>query len=151
MRIKLDCISPYTPFKLKIYDSVSKTIKVMNLGSGSSKYWVGLKTVVRNCNYHNTKDVYKPILKLLSEIEKDKNFFRFVDEQLFCGTWKFESEGIVNVLSILTSEGLRINIVQNSEIAAECPYIFYEYFIKNHYDINGLIPKGLAIDSNTLN
>jgi hypothetical protein len=37
------------------------------------------------------------------------------------------------------------------KLVLQCPYEIIQWFFKNHYDVFGLIPAGLAIDINTLN
>ena len=41
-------------------------------------------------------------------------------------------------------------VIINGEIADECNYAMYEKLTEWHFDIFGLIPKGLAIDINKL-
>ena len=63
----------------------------------------------------------KPILRPLSDLTED----------LLCISW--------------------IENIQDKELGAECPYDVWQVLFANHFDVFGLIEKGLAIDINTLN
>lgn len=88
-------------------------------------------------NHDYYVDEVKPYLFPLSSI---------TDEQLF------EAQSILGKNEIKIEDGfLRIvdsdrNTISYLEILA-----LLEWFYKNHFDINGLIPKGLAIDATNLN
>jgi hypothetical protein len=75
----------------------------------------------------------KPILRPLSDLSKD-DFGEYLIEELY--TLDFEKQ----ILSIL--EDIRwVN---------QCDYLLIQLLIEKHYDVFGLIEKGLAIDINTL-
>ena len=80
---------------------------------------------------------YKPYLFPLSSMTKEQLF----DVQEILGKNEIEIED--GFLRILDSDR---NTISYLEILA-----LLEWFYKNHFDINGLIEKGLAIDATNLN
>ena len=80
---------------------------------------------------------YKPYLFPLSSMTKEQLF----DVQEILGKNEMEIED--GFLRILDSDR---NTISYLEILA-----LLEWFYKNHFDINGLIEKGLAIDATELN
>jgi hypothetical protein len=84
-----------------------------------------------NCNYSH----FKPILMLLSDIFEEKNTFKDRMNKLNC------SHKVIFELFDLYEGVKTINDIS---------YETYLTMCKNHIDMFGLIPKGLAIDINTL-
>ncbi|WP_291866555.1 hypothetical protein [Maribacter sp.] len=141
MKLLPEHLIPYTPYKLKVYDSVSKTAKIMNLGQGASNNWVGVKTVL---NYYKKGSfIYKPILRPLSDLKKI-----------------FEVDGKkIHPISILQSTSPYIMAEENGFVDyVSGKYIYVHnlsYWIvlqlmEWHFDVRGLIKHDLAIDINTL-
>ena len=85
----------------------------------------------RNMNFSEIKPILRPLSDLTKEIET------VIDRQKF--NLYFNITGIY--LTRYNSEYVKINEFRKVE----------EYLIKNHFDVFGLIEKGLAIDINTLN
>tara|TARA_R110000772_G_scaffold83493_1_gene176588 strand:- start:9461 stop:9808 length:348 start_codon:yes stop_codon:yes gene_type:complete len=59
---------------------------------------------------------------------------------------------ILRPLSDLTEDILCISWIEHIEdkvLDAECPYEVWQILFENHFDVFGLIEKGLAIDINT--
>lgn len=80
---------------------------------------------------------YKPYLFPISSMTKEQLF----EAQEILGKNEIEIEN--GFLSIIDSDR---NTISYLEILA-----LLEWFYKNHFDINGLIPMGLAIDATGLN
>ena len=60
---------------------------------------------------------------------------------------------ILRPLSDLTEDLLCISWIENiqeKELESECPYEVWQVLFENHFDVLGLIEKGLAININTL-
>lgn len=126
-KLELKHIAPYLPYEVKITNG-KEIIEITTLTLHDSLIF---------------QDEFKPILKPLPDLINDEKFINETNENLFCGAWKFDSEN--GCLKIVTTEGYIDLIYVSDEIAYECSYSTYLYLIENHYDIFGLIPKGLAI------
>ena len=119
------------PYGVKVlYDN-----KVYNIDYVSGTY-EEIKLDDRN-NYTLDISVVKPYLFPLSSMTKEQLF----EVQEIMG--KNEIEIGDGFLHILDSDR---NTISYLEILA-----LLEWFYKNHFDINGLIEKGLAIDATNLN
>ena len=137
MKLRLKHLAPYLPYGLEImnYNGEAKPI-VKKLES--------LRTFTGALAHPKSK----PILRPLIDLTKDKNFIDFCDEEIICGSWRFKYDEIL--INIETTEKNVFLLVNSGEVADECPLLFYNWLLQNHYDIFGLIEKGLAIDINSL-
>jgi hypothetical protein len=135
-KLELKHIAPYLPYGLKSADIYVKQY-------GLTKPLISDVVASNIMKFTDGSSNSKIILRPLSELIKDEKFIKETNENLFCGAWKFELEN--DCLKIITTEGY-VNIIYiNEEIAYECSYSTYLYLIENHYDIFGLIDKGLAV------
>ena len=119
------------PYDVKVlYDN-----KVYNIDYVSGAYE---EIKLDDCfNYTLNISVVKPYLFPLSSMTKEQLF----EVQEIMGKNEIEIED--GFLRILDSDR---NTISYLEILA-----LLEWFYKNHFDINGLIEKGLAIDATNLN
>ncbi len=119
------------PYDVKVlYDN-----KVYNIDYVSCTYE---EIKLNDCfNYTLNISVVKPYLFPLSSMTKEQLF----EVQEILGKNEIEIED--GFLSIIDSDR---NTISYLEILA-----LLEWFYKNHFDINGLIEKGLAIDATNLN
>ena len=145
-KLKLEEIAPYLPYKLKIIDTIKLKSKVMNLGQGTSSNWIGIKTVL------STNSIYKPILRpldLTKEIEckgvkiiplniilEDNDFFDSIKLLSFDNDNYIEMKGQHMITQLISVDNM--------------PYQSMVKLFEWHFDIFGLIPRGLAIDINTI-
>ncbi len=120
------------PYDVKVlYDN-----KVYNIDYVSGTY-EEIKLDDIYTNYTLNISVVKPYLFPLSSMTKEQLF----EVQEILGKNEIEIED--GFLSIIDAER---NTLTYLEILA-----VLEWFYKNHFDINGLIEKGLAIDATNLN
>ena len=126
MKLELKHLAPYLPYKLK-----------GNIFS-DNKQWslVGIKEETCLCqksDYKNTINIsilnFKPILRPLSDLDKKNE----------------EGKNIY-----FPSSNLKDVIIKGLDIKSHCYFSEIIYLLKNHFDVFGLIEKGLAIDINTL-
>jgi hypothetical protein len=120
MKLKLEDLAPYLPYGLKYLDKDTNELTVMR----SISTEINLIDMGWG-NAHELKE-FKPILRPLSDLTKQDNL----------------------VFNVEIYSGL-INNIQNQE-TTQWGVWEYELLLKNHYDVFGLIEKGLAIDINTL-
>lgn len=137
-KLELKHLAPYLPYGLKGIQEVNGLI-----------WWLHKESNICRAedNYHSisVNDFLifelKPILRPLSELEKEISY-NGVYEMLgvFIGQW--QEEWVEHFIDF-TGRPHEANI----EL---CPYDLMQLLLMNHFDVFGLIPKGLAIDINTL-
>jgi len=127
-KLKLEHLAPYLSYGLKFYSE--------KLSSREVQIW-GMTTQT------NLDDVLafqnKPILRPLSDLTKDEKYLNvlrnlFVENLIVC------SKGQIYLDQ--ETGGVQLNVIEISNIVNK----LYEF----HFDVFGLIEKGLAIDINTL-
>jgi hypothetical protein len=146
---KIGDLTIYLPYKLKVMHF--GTPKVMNMGQGSSKYWVGIKTVL---NYSDPKKVC-PILRSLSNMFQEFEFYGetidileeiYSESWMACGYITKARKTFIEIISKEDNSVIRINLDK-----PQCNEVWInEVLLKYHFDTKFLIEKGLAIDINTL-
>tara|TARA_R110000823_G_scaffold238640_1_gene363956 strand:- start:2406 stop:2807 length:402 start_codon:yes stop_codon:yes gene_type:complete len=133
MKLELKHLAPYLPYGLKYVTQSGKIFKSECKDSFEIRIIKG-NSPQGNKQYHSLtlgkirKGLFKPILRVLSdltkEIEEGKPMF-FPSHQL-------------------------IKHIEQQKDIFNCSYSEIDYLIRNHFDVFGLIEKGLAIDINTL-
>ena len=128
MKLELKHLAPYLPYRLGIFDPTSNTTKII--------YWDKSSNHFKGINEVLSSKVYKPILRPLSELYRPK----WVQKKMF------NHLHYNNHLKLpLHSEGYKWHRIEAHEIWSD-----YETLFKHHFDVFGLIDKGLAVDKNTL-
>ncbi len=120
MKLELKHLAPYLPYRLKV--SLIHTLHG-HTGIGSVEH------VVQAVN--EGKSQFKPILRPLSDLTKEieHNGEKFVPTKAL-SMWDLQGITVLDIPHI--------------------PVNLYELLLKWHFDVFGLIEKGLAIDINTL-
>lgn len=155
MKLELKHLAPYLPYGLKF----------STLSDDDNKYYIdkerntldfgGLNGVVNICTAQYSRQLYKIVLRPLSDLTKEieHNGEKFVPsvefENLYLNDckWGYNSIGT----GIIGKNGFMAHLCfMYNEIIGECPLAIYELLIEWHFDIFGLIEKGLAVDINTL-
>lgn len=125
MELELKYITPYLPYGLKM------TYCVEN----------GENWILDHRNLNALTEFDKPILNPLSDLYNENNgHFNEIKRKYGC----------INIS--LDKEHPNMFVLNNEDVVSYhyLPYMVIRYLLKNHYDIYGLIEKGLAIDKNTL-
>lgn len=135
MKLTSEHLAPYLPYKLKVSvkSSLYPTPVLTGFNRGQAYF-----------NYHGTYvsftiGDFKPILRPLSDLEKEEwynNFVFFYFDTLHVDRDSYGS--LDDCLEYATSP------------IEFCPYSIYMWLIKNHFDIFDLIKQELAIDINTI-
>tara|TARA_R110000772_G_C13310212_1_gene439948 strand:- start:1572 stop:2030 length:459 start_codon:yes stop_codon:yes gene_type:complete len=147
-KLELKHLAPYLPYGLTIYDKYKK----------SDKFDI-YEMTLNNLNGVIKNDLRKPILRPLSDLKKmikhnGNTFcpFNVIDEDCnydhICDTdyntdWSDKGDSIYDYLELFIKDDskYRINFL---------PYGLITKLFEWHFDVFGLIPKGIAIDINTL-
>ena len=124
-KLELKHLAGYLPYKLKLIDDKPK---VMNAFCGHSKNWCSIEYAIKM----QRKPILRPLSDLTKEIEVNGEKFVPLDE-----LWKYHNFSAMRWGDIETDP-------------TRYPYTIVEKLLEWHFDIHGLIEKGLAIDINTL-
>lgn len=141
--LKLEHLAPYLPYALKCI--VGKE-KVLLIGLDTeAEYWIIWKKLAasnQGCSYpsKNFKPILRPLSDLTKEIEQLEEFCPYTEDE------RYNSEGEDGFEIILENFASMNTRLQTNWFS----YEFYEKLFKIHFDVFGLIEKGLAIDVNTL-
>ena len=135
MKLELKHLAAYLPYELKIYqEDLREHVKPF--------YWVlGKQTNIKDVLEFQNKPILRPLSDLTKEINHDGIVFTPYDNDELSDAMASNED-----LEYLCEQG-------GSNIAADrgMPYFIIEILLKWHFDVFGLIEKGLAIDINTLN
>lgn len=125
-KLELKHLSPYLPYGLKFRQRVRKATLPPTF------YYKSRLMTPKNIDWLTKSEIQKPILRPLSDLSKDDLEFLANILQVTRATVK----GFLN-------KGLRTNFRHVS-------YNRFSTLLEHHFDVFGLIEKGLAIDINTL-
>lgn len=130
-KLELKHLAPYLPYGLKMMH-YNKS-KILNGGQGSSTNWIGIT--------HSIHNQIKPILRPLSDLTKVNVFGGLRFEPMF---WFKDDDDGAEKIDLLNR--FMIGKISYSELS----YEQIERLFAWHFDVFGLIEKGLAIDINTI-
>jgi len=161
MKLELKHLSPYLPYELKIQvRAYPDPIQSYNKGNKGKLISIDLTGI----SYSHTNKIWKasgysfesikPILRPLSDLTSGVCIRMFKEvhgsrDDISCNDsrkkrfvhWSNDEFGVEGIMRILDKMG-RLCRMSKDE---------FEWLYKNHYDLDGLIPEGLALDINTLN
>ena len=151
-KLELKHIVPYLPYQLTVYDDelgVTRIIVIYDIGDGECLF---LDNKGDSTNTSREFDDIKLILRPLSELTKEvgkEHLFELLRMQYMnikdINKCKVENDGIyygdvrLSYLNYEQPEGIQ-----------QLRYPAIQYLFKYHFDVFGLIEKGLAIDKNTI-
>ena len=135
-KLELKHLAPYLPYGLNMYYAGKKGSSIID--GNIEPYTSEMRPVSMMPMLRNEKGLYKPILRPLSDLTKEITTHKICGEfiEQWCEDW---IEHFVD----FTGKHNEANI-------KACPYDLMEILLENHYDVFGLIEKGLAIDINTI-
>lgn len=132
MKLELKHITPYLPYELKIFEPLQSKGLILDLKMTTyNSERIGLPFLFEHGFYKIQYGL--PILRPLSDLTKDEF------EELY------DSMSYNTKMLILRDDNLHYNWAEST------PYFDFKKLLENHFDVFGLIEKGLAIDVNTLN
>lgn len=127
-KLELKHLAPYLPYGLKILcDYGSNELLIQTLTGCHSD-----DTIFDNDGEDFELSEIKPILRPLSDLEKDEYNFIYENETDYDSTKDW------------------INMDAESRLTSKYSYEFWQELFHYHFDVFGLIEQGLAIDINTL-
>jgi len=160
-KLELKHLAPYLPFKLNLYwntvednqemwtQNIDKVLEFVNREKSQNKRWFPILNPLSNLSQN--RDLIISLTKLICDIHNDD-----MDEH-----FTIKDSGLIQVntgwdiVFKILYKGSEISF-QKYDTWNHCykPTIntlkAFNLLFKNHYDVFGLIPKGLAIDKNTL-
>lgn len=132
-KLELKHLASYLPYGLKYIDKDTKKIEKMR----SLHDEIGMVDFGWG-NAHEFKE-FKPILRPLSDLHREKQIAEY-----FCSFIEHFKRLTINDHFLDWSE------IDTEKHVLDYPYNVIEMLIEWHFDVFGLIDKGLAIDINTL-
>ena len=159
MKLELKHLAPYLPYGLKCKWNQSKPFELKGLQHGSdsvnNEMWIWKdKTYFIGYLYE-----CKPILRPLSDLTEDIVIgnVKFIPIDILFEkehprhlSKRYYSETFYNYASV-SHNGTAVNLkVYLGKIIEQNPRWIFEYLLIWHFDVFGLIEKGLAIDINTI-
>jgi len=137
-KLELKHLAPYLPYGLKV--KIWGKIKTMTIFSSFDENEIGISSVI--------VDSMKPILHPLSDLTKEieHNREKFVPIEIIN---RINSRWSINAGIFNERVSKNLNIIHTEPIGS-LPYWICQKLFEWHFDVGGLIEKGLAIDMNTL-
>ncbi len=129
MKLELKHLAPYLPYGLEIITELNSVQKVGGLADMYHIHYYDDKTEEGD---EPLIEEIKPILRPLSDLTKTGYHFIYDKET--------DIESIIDW----------IELDDESKLTCKYSYEFWSLLFENHFDVFGLIEKGLAIDINTL-
>lgn len=121
-------LAPYLPYGLKINAELSDiNYNIMTMCDKGGLSNILISDVI------DDYECLKPILRPLSDLTKED--FNYIH----------------TLLRVHIGKNKRDKLIKDSYGILDLPYFIVEQLIENHFDVFGLIEKGLAIDINKLN
>tara|TARA_R110002167_G_C12573455_1_gene642787 strand:+ start:35 stop:454 length:420 start_codon:yes stop_codon:yes gene_type:complete len=139
MKLELKHLAPYLPYGLKVLSSFSEsaTISSLHLTDLESRKAVNLQLDGVPITFRGDNlDSIKPILRPLSDLKTIEKEIKLVDSYWYVDDYLTEKCTVDKIYPLHVIEFI--------------PYAIMQVLLKHHFDVFGLIEKGLAIDINTL-
>ena len=148
MKLELKHLAPYLPYGLKIKND--KSMYWLYQSDGICRGKDDLQSIsIGRVLLNQYKPILRPLSDLTKEITNEKNQTFIFVESLEIGEDDNGTEytdGNIKIIDELISISKHELFLDVSYL----PYLLVKDLIENYFDIFGLIPKGLAIDKNTL-
>jgi hypothetical protein len=140
MELQLKHLAPYLPYGLKIHhEMIRKNLSMIGCELIDEQLRVRMTDGLYVFDVHKMKPILRPLSHLTKEIEyTEECLLDYIVEKLERHCVNYD-----DWVSSAIEDGIEIRILQ-------APYEVIEYCFENHYDVFGLIPRGLAIDINTI-
>jgi hypothetical protein len=158
-KLTLKELAPYLPYGLSIqrqevHSSESEISKLKGI-SINEEISILIHSECSMYYYEDYIEIIKPILRPLSDLTGDikhKESELNVIEEIYCDSWmagRHEVEVTRRGYVIISNDdGSEIDICIEKPQTNE--FWVFEILLKHHFDVFGLIDRGLAIDVNTL-
>lgn len=159
MKLELKHLAPYLPYNLQVeYKGEITTIDALDSSGG---VFVGKNRVVSFIDLKNVKPILRPLSSITKE-ESSKILSKAqgvsVNEDTF-RIFKNNNDTIIIQYEYLNDVLLCLSLSYTNRVFIATPYaiygsrkrvtstpmFIYDWFIENHFDVFGLIGKGLAI------
>lgn len=140
MKLELKHLAPYLPYNLRFEildykcDYVGEKFGICNgfYFIGDGVYYTFKQRDVAGKNNNNCKPILRPLLDLTKEIEHDGE--KFIPTETY--------KGLNQLQEIYESEFINLQYARHNTVM---------FLFRHHFDVFGLIEKGLAININTIN
>lgn len=164
-KLELKHLAPYLLYGLKMYhkgvsDAIIKNNKeykptTLKALTTDGLFWVGKESSSRKLGEDIHKPILRPLYNLTNEDWKEEMtiLFESVDKDVKITKYDSGNDNSFDFTLSITYKWLGdvfTEILVSRGSIKDTRYYFVEWLFKNHFDVFGLIDKGLAIDKNTL-
>lgn len=149
-KLTLEHLAPYLPYGLKLYHVGYKAKHILDTSIKEGVYDREMSAVTLTAMV-NGNEYLKPILHPLSDLTKEieHNGEKFVPIDYINGEFRLEIPNKIELQNWV--KNISIHFVLAEWVGIEDLYKLFKLLFQWHFDVFGLINKGLAIDINTLN
>jgi len=126
MKLELKHLAPYLPYGLKTDKGILSGIELSN--NESDIYWIDNdKGIGHHYDYADFKPILRPLSDLTKEIEHNNSVLDLI--LYLCNTYDYRGQ---------------MHIIQDI-VKEKIPIAMYFELLRWHFDVFGLIDKGLAV------
>lgn len=137
-KLTLEHLAPYLPYGLKYVSPEYKAISMFDISKGETVETMSAISMVAMTKINKYKPLLYPISKLTQEIEHNGKKFIPIDS---INNLYPEYPLFIEDNSIFITDSCDLNMLEIHEV-----YKLYQKLFEWHFDIFGLIEKGLAIE-----
>lgn len=158
MKLELKHLTPYLPYGLSIGQyredlKITFFSKMVELSDDRIRVTLSRFPFSEIISYYEAKPILRPLSDLSNDDWKEEVLIHYADLEVHVSVYDSGNDN-KNDFGLTVTYKLMDDVFTDLLICRglirETPYHFYEWLIKNHFDVFGLIQSGLAIDINTL-
>lgn len=141
-KLTIELLAPYLPYKLKFIDiNDSHIFDILSMSDDSFSLYSeseATRTIYFHINHFiSIKPILRPMIDLTKYLDGPINHLYIINREYNNQDTEFDSM-------------LDFNVEDKNYFNLNDVIGVYNYLLKHHFDVFGLIEKGLAIDINTL-
>lgn len=141
-KLELKHLAPYLQYDVKIKDNRNNTYLVTGFSAEHGNFFKMIELMDNNENKHFVNFVgAKPILRPLSDLSQIELLTAGFSSHIDYLTHELQNKDNHDRIDSCGKKLWRVEAA---------PYEMVAYLFENHFDVFGLIEKGLAVDINTL-
>lgn len=151
MKLELKHLAPYLPYDLKLIADEGRVLKLDGLRK--DVVFANNGPFVYKLDFDEIKPILRPLSDLTKEIEvKNEKFvpIEYLEKYFLYGIEIKENAGHYYIYNSLQEVRINGDLILNPVygVEDECPFWVYDFLLQWHFDVFGLINKGLGVDFN---
>ena len=159
MKLNLEHLAPYLPYELTYLSPKVEKKNILDWGKEKTIEKMGVVSMMALCGHETMKPILRPLSDLVKNIEIDGDNFiplfhfakmQIADDELDRLYIETDNKTFFNCMYNTGGEEDDLVVYFDTCNILLTPYERITELLKMHFDVFGLIDKGLAIDINTL-